>query len=67
MVNYLQRPMQQTFNNAVKMTASVSFKARHMVLIDGSVLQKVRDIKRQKEENELVTAAKRQEVEVEIK
>ena len=38
-----------------------------MVLSDGTVLQKVRDIKRQKKENELATAAKRQEVQVEIK
>ena len=50
---------QQTFNDAVKMTAGVSFKARHMVLSDGTVLQKVRDIKRQKEEKEVAAAAKR--------
>jgi len=35
------------------MIAGVSFKARHMVLSDGTVLQKARDIKRQKEEKEL--------------
>jgi len=58
---------QQTFNNTIKISAGVSFKARHLVLSDGTVLQKVRDIKRQKEEKELAAAAKRQEVEAELK
>ena len=49
---------QQTFNNAVKMTAGVSFKARHMVLSDGTVLHNVRDIKRRKEEKALAASNK---------
>ena len=58
---------QQTFNDAVKMTAGGSFKARHMVLSDGTVLQKVRDIKRQKEEKALAASNKRQQAEADAK
>ena len=51
---------QQTFNNTIKISAGVSFKARHLVLSDGTVLQKVRDIKRQKEEKALASNKQQQ-------
>ena len=55
--NEVQQQAIKNYNNAIRMTASISFKAGHSWL-DGTTLERVRDINKQREEKLLAAARK---------